>query len=267
MYSKWELVIQQLKKLESAVIAFSGGLDSSLLLQAAVQAEIRTLAVTARADIFSPTELAHAEKTALRLGIPHMFVDFNILNCSEFTANSPDRCYICKKALLCLLKDIAGKSNYSCVVDGTNASDLQDYRPGLKALREEGVISPLKEAGLTKKDILLLSEQFGLPIVPDNACLASRIPYGIQITHSKLQMIERAESLLHSLGIKQCRVRHEGNTARIEVPLYEFEKIISDKNREIILSGFERLGFLFTALDLRGYTSGSLNKQLGKGGL
>jgi uncharacterized protein len=265
MYVKWEQVLRQLKSIDSAIIAFSGGLDSTLLLQGAAQAQTKVLAVTARADIFPQSELVHAEQTALRFGVPHMFADFNILNCTEFTSNPGNRCYVCKKRLIGLLKEIARVNHFHFIIDGTNASDLTDYRPGLKALQEEKIVSPLKEARLTKREILLLAEEFGLPAVPDNACLASRIPYGQPITSQKLEMIEKAESLLHSLGFKLCRVRYEGDTARIEVPERDFEKIMIKKNREAILSGFESVGFLFTALELHGYASGSLNKLLKRG--
>ena len=264
MYKKWERVLDQINSLDRTVVAFSGGMDSTLVLKAASQAKSNILAVTARAEIYPETEFQRAEQTAQALGIPHIYVDFQILNEEEFSSNPKNRCYICKKRLLTLLKRIAKENNCSYVLDGTNADDLKDYRPGLKALFEEGILSPLKEAGLTKREVLLLAEEFKLPVIPSNACLASRIPYQEPITSAKLRQIEKAEALLHDLGFKQCRVRHQGVTARIEVPPVDLERLMHQPTREIIATYFEGLGFFYTALDLRGYKTGNLNKPLQK---
>lgn len=267
MDRKWHTVLEQFKRLDSAVIAFSGGMDSTLLLAAAAQVQAKVLAVTARGDIFSSLELARAEQTAQELGIPHMFFDFEILHDSEFIANGADRCYLCKKALIAILKYIADKKEFVHIIDGTNADDVHDYRPGLKALSEEGVLSPLKEAGLTKGEVLLMAERLNLPVIPSNACLASRVPFGHLITSRKLKQIEEAEQMLLSLGFSQCRVRHHGEIARIELPESGFRKILSAEMREKIIVFLESLGFDYISLDLLGYVTGSMNKSLKKGDL
>jgi uncharacterized protein len=264
MYKKWNCVLEQLKQLDSSVIAFSGGTDSSLLLQAAAQSKIRAIAVTARAEIFPSKAMSAAEQTASAFGIPHLFVEFDIYQITQFASNPQDRCYHCKKSLISLMKKAAAENNFRYILDGTNADDIGDYRPGLKALTEEGVISPLKEAGLTKKEILLLADEFNVPATPSDACLASRVPYGETITHVKLNQIEQGESFLHTMGFNQCRVRHHGNTARIELKAGDIERLVRQKNREKILAHFGSLGFTYTSIDLRGYVTGSMNKPLRK---
>jgi len=264
MLQKWERVLKQLKQLDNSLIAYSGGTDSSLLLQAAAVSKIRALAVTARTKVIPKTALAAAEQKAQEIGIPHQFVDFDVFQVPGFSSNTPDRCYHCKKHLIQLLRKVAGENNCRYILDGTNADDAKDYRPGMKAIEEEGVISPLWEAGLTKKEILSLSGEFDLKVMPSDACLASRVPYGENITPAKLEQIELGEALLHRLGFRQCRVRHHGNIARIEVPADEIERLVEQHLRKTILDYFQSLGFIYTAVDMRGYLSGSMNMALKK---
>lgn len=265
MHRKWEKVLTQFQQFEYCLIAYSGGTDSTLLLEAAVQTGIPALAVTARGKIFSETELFQAGKTAESRGLSHLFVDFPILEQPDFCLNSKDRCYLCKKQLLSLIKQVSLEQGCSHIVEGTNLDDLADYRPGLRALAEEGIISPLKEAGLKKKEIIQLVEEFKLPVRPSSPCLASRIPYGESITLAKLRRIEGGETLLKSLGFNHCRVRCHGDVARIEVPPADFESLLSDTNKNSIVEHFEQLGFGYTSLDLQGFVSGSLNKLLKEG--
>lgn len=264
MYQKWDNVLQQLKQHDNSLIAYSGGTDSNLLLKAAAESKINVLAVTARAEIFSKTMLATAGETARKLGVPHEFADFDIFHIKEFASNPPDRCYHCKRSLIHLFKKVAQEKGYTYILDGTNADDLKDYRPGLQALSEEEVISPLKEAGLFKTEIITLSKKFNLSVIPEDACLASRIPYGEQVSASKLHQIELGEGFLHTLGFKQCRVRHHGSIARIEVPADNFEALMDHSVRKTIHNYFEGLGFAYAALDLEGYATGSMNKSLEK---
>ena len=264
MNKKWNLLLARFKQLDNSVVAFSGGTDSTLLLFAASQAGSKVLAVTATADVYQQAETTRAGRVARELGVPHIFAYSDILSVEDFTNNSKDRCYFCKKNLIHMLRKIAQENNCSYILDGTNADDIHDYRPGLKALSEGGIISPLREVGLTKKEILELTKEFGLPITPGNTCLASRIPYGTPINRAELRQIEQAEELLHTLGFKECRVRHHGDIARIEVPEGDIEKITDETTRKTILSNFEKLGFIYTAADLRGYVTGSLNKPLTK---
>ncbi len=262
MQRKWDKVLTQFKQFEYCLIAYSGGTDSTLLLEAAVQADSHALAVTARGNIFPEKEVSHAEMTAKTMGIPHLFVDFPILEVSQFSLNPKDRCYVCKKKLLGLMQQVAEEQGCTHIVEGTNLDDLADYRPGLQALTEEGIISPLKEAGLTKEEIRLLARQFGLPVRPSSPCLASRIPYDEPITLLKLSRIEKGEAFLDSLGFTPNRVRCHGELARIEVPPADVERLVSQANRNAIVEYFEVLGFAYTAMDLRGFVSGSLNKIL-----
>ena len=254
---------ESLMGLESVVVAFSGGVDSTLLLKMCcdVLGE-RVLAVTADSPIHPAHELGDAVRTAESLRVKHLVVRTRELQDRVFTANSPDRCYHCKMGLFGALKEIALANGVLNIVEGSNVDDLEDYRPGARAADEMRVRRPLQEAGLTKAEIRDLSKEMGLPTwsKPSQACLASRIPYGSPITPEALASIDAAETFIRSLGIAQVRVRHYGHTARIEVEPGDIESLAGEATRQRIVSHLKGLGYIYVALDLVGYRTGSLNE-------
>ena len=252
---------------ESAVVAFSGGVDSSLLLNyaVAVMGPKMVLAVTFQSPLNPVGEIGEAAELANQLSVAHRVIAADPCSDSAFTANSPERCYICKKLLFSALLEIAQNEGFSAVLEGSNADDLDDYRPGLRAVRELGVQSPLLEAGLGKAEIRFLSRQAGLPTwdKPSAACLASRIPYGEEITPAKLKQVAEAENLLREMGVEgNLRVRRHGNLARIEVEVSAFNFVLS--LREEIEKKLKEVGFAYVTLDLTGFRSGSLNHEIKK---
>lgn len=249
--------------MDKVLIAYSGGLDSTFLVKTA--RDVLGDKVTA-VIVISPTlpkrELDEARKIALKLGIQLVEMESQEMTLPDFLANTPQRCYFCKDHLFNLLKNYAAENNFHHILDGNNADDLTDYRPGQQAAREQGVRSPLQEAGLTKNEIRELARNMDLPNwdKPSSACLSSRIPYGIEITPSLLKDIEEAEDFLFRLGFRQLRVRHHGDLAKIEVPPEVFDQVMG--NRSEIIKAFEEIGFSYTVLDLKGFRSGSMNEVI-----
>ncbi|MDN5293496.1 MAG: pyridinium-3,5-biscarboxylic acid mononucleotide sulfurtransferase [Eubacteriales bacterium] len=262
---KFELLQKRLRELEKVLIAYSGGVDSTFLLAVArQQLGEKAVAVIATSETYPESELEMALTTARQLAVEPLVITTSELTNSAFTANPPERCYYCKKELFASLKKVAREQGINWIVDGTNASDGNDFRPGRKAAAEEGVISPLAECGLTKEEIRHLARLIGLPNwnKPAMACLASRIPYGQKITAEALQRVARAEAFLREKGFPQNRVRHHFPLARIEVPLAEIPRLTTGSLAEEIVSYFRQLGFTYVTVDLAGLRSGSMNEVL-----
>ncbi len=267
MNDKVVRVKQILLDMESVLVAYSGGVDSTLLLKIAhdVLGE-RALGVTAVSPTLPDYELAEAEAIARQIGARYVVFDKHEMEDERFLANTPDRCYFCKASVCQQLIEYAQQEGYRYVIDGSNADDTGDYRPGARAAREYGMRSPLQEAGFTKADIRALAHALGLPNwdKPSSACLASRIPYGDPITKANLTQIGLAEGVLRDLGLRQYRVRHHGDVARIEVAQADFDVILT--HREHIIAALKALGYAYVALDLVGFRSGSMNEVIGKDG-
>ncbi|MBE7069260.1 MAG: ATP-dependent sacrificial sulfur transferase LarE [Ruminococcaceae bacterium] len=264
---KYEDLKELLKSYGSAAVAFSGGVDSAFLLYAAKEAlGDRLVAISAKSCSFPERELKEAKEFCKTHQIRHVIFESEELEIEGFAQNPKNRCYLCKHGLFEKILKIAAEEGMAEVCEGSNLDDNGDYRPGLQAIAELNIKSPLRSAGFTKEDIRALSRQFGLPTWNKQsfACLASRFVYGETITREKLGMVDKAEQLLIDLGFRQVRVRIHGTMARIEIMPDEFEKLISKDIRDQITKSFKEFGFTYVTMDLTGYRTGSMNEVLKK---
>lgn len=258
-----DILIKELSRMECLLIAYSGGIDSTLLAVLAQKAlSERVKCVLLDAPIVPRRGVIDAVENARQLGLSCEIMPFPVMENEEFRKNSPDRCYICKKLSARMLQSRAEELGIPNIADGINASDLKEYRPGLKASIEEGIIHPFLSSGVQKTEIRQMAQDCGLEIwnKPSSSCLVSRIPYGEEITPEKLQMIEKAENFMQDLGFSQLRVRLHGKIARIELIPEEFERAVDIRYK--IVEALESFGFSYISLDLKGYRSGSMDEVL-----
>ncbi|MCD7778999.1 MAG: ATP-dependent sacrificial sulfur transferase LarE [Clostridiales bacterium] len=262
---KYENLKNYILSLERLAVAFSSGVDSTFLLKTAHDVlGDKVIAVTAHSRLFPERELKEACEFCKKEGIKHIIFNFEELEIEGFRDNPPNRCYICKKVLFQKIQAIAKENNIENIAEGSNTDDNGDYRPGLSAVAELGIKSPLRYAGLSKAEIRELSKNLGLKTYNKQsfACLASRFVYGEEINEERLSMADKAEQLLLDMGFNQMRVRIHGTMARIETEEKDFPKIIEKETREKIISEFKKYGFTYISVDLQGYRTGSMNETL-----
>jgi uncharacterized protein len=264
--AKYQQCLDAIRDLGKVAVACSGGVDSSLLVALAAEAvgASNVLAVTVASVLQPADEPDSARRTADLLGVELIELRPDVLAIDEVASNPADRCYHCKTAIFTLISDAAGERGITHVLSGDNADDPDDYRPGLRAIAELGICTPLKDAGLTKAEIRELSARLDLPTAtkPSSACLASRVPYGLPLTEAKLKRIDAAETYLHDQGFPICRVRDHDPVARIELPVDRLPDALA--RREELLAALQALGWGYVTLDLRGYRTGALNEMLGQ---
>lgn len=266
LQKKYRLLQDLLRSYGKVAIAYSGGVDSSLLSYVAHETlGDNAISLTADAPVVPRSEFADSQAFCKCYSIRQVICHPNPIMMEEVRFNVPNRCYVCKKVIFGSLLEEAAKLGVETIADGSNLDDLGDYRPGLKALEELQVKSPLREAGFTKADIRALSRELGLPTwsKQSNACLATRFPYGTEITAEKLSLVDKAEGALSGMGFTQLRVRVHNDIARIEVPAEQIETLLRDENRTSIVDALKELGFAYVTLDLAGYRTGSMNEKLG----
>jgi len=265
LIDKLEPLKRLFTEMERALIAYSGGIDSTLVAKVAYDVlGDRALAITAVSPSLLLEDLEDARVQAAEIGIAHELVQTHEMDNPNYTANPVNRCYFCKSELHDTLKPLALERGYPYVVDGVNADDLSDYRPGIQAAKERGARSPLAELGITKADVRALAKHLGLACwdKPAQPCLSSRFPYGEEITIAKLQRVGRAEASLRRMGLSTFRVRSEGDTARIELPAEQLKEFVLTTDLPTLVATFQSFGFLYVTLDLEGFRSGKLNQVL-----
>lgn len=264
---KKERLLRILAGMDRALVAFSGGLDSSFLLAVAKEAlGDKVVAATASSPIHPMRELEIARKFCMEQGIKHLVFESREMSIDRFLENPPDRCYWCKRAMLIQLKEMAEREGLGPILHGLNKDELRDYRPGNRAAQELGIRAPLLEAGLGKREVRAISKSMGLSVwnKPPSGCLATRVPYGQRITREKLAMVEQAEEFLLALGFEEVRVRHHGEMARVEVGQEAIYRLLTPGLRKDLVAHFRGLGFLYVALDIEGFVSGKMNRSLVK---
>lgn len=266
---KYARLQEILRSLGRVGVAFSAGVDSTFVLKAAIDTlgASNVVAVTGRSDSLARAEFEEACRLADQMGAEHVIIDTEEFQDPNYLANPTNRCFFCKSELYSKLQPFAAERGLSAVINGINADDLGDFRPGIQAARDFSVRAPCAEAGLTKADIRVLSERMGLPTSdkPASPCLSSRIQYGESITPDKLKQIERSEAFLHALGFRECRVRHHNNLARIELPAEQIAEALDPRTRSKIDAALREFGYAYVTIDLRGFRSGSMNEVIAFG--
>ncbi len=264
---KFNKLKERLKKMDRVIIAFSGGVDSTFLLKTASMAGLsKVLAVTGRSESMPEEEFSFAGEMAVSMNTEQRVITTNEIEDTNYTNNPPDRCYYCKKELFGRLREIAGREGFRFILDGTNADDAMDWRPGRRAAAEEGVESPLLDIGFSKDEIRQISRTLGLPTwdKPATPCLSSRFPYGQRITAEALERVNKAETFIRKFGIRELRVRNHSEVARIEIHPEDFPRLMDKHVRQETVDYLKSLGFRYVAIDLQGFRSGSSNEHFSK---